>query len=253
MLLIEEDKEELRKSIEQELERVPDGVKVHLDKSLLESLLFLKVCTNKEKGYYAKLPIWSGPFLKKLDLSKVDFEDVSWAIVNNMDPYFRAKDYCDNLKDLFNTFSQQFNVSSLGYLPKNDSKYVVDYSYTNARINFKKSYEYKRLGEAIIKDCSFDGIYLREQIKDIGIILRSSLRNSFINSFRDGVRISYSDLTGNNLTNCSIHYSDNIVTNNFMDTNVSIDTSSLSNDDIIKYKNKVFEKTISMIREKQVK
>lgn len=45
---------------------------------MLEDLLFEIITLNKEKGIKIKLPIWSGDFLKKIDLSEIDFTDVSW-------------------------------------------------------------------------------------------------------------------------------------------------------------------------------
>ncbi len=73
-------KEELRKNILEQLKNVPEGEKIHLDKKLLEDLLFEEIVVVESKGLTAKLPVWSGEFLRKIDLSEVSFENVSWSL-----------------------------------------------------------------------------------------------------------------------------------------------------------------------------
>ncbi len=84
----EEQKNELRKKIEELLNRVPDGTHIHIDKDLLEVLIFeelsekqlLKNLEDKEdKKTIKKEIVWSGDFLSKIDLSEVSFENVDWA------------------------------------------------------------------------------------------------------------------------------------------------------------------------------
>ena len=56
--------------------------KIKLDKDILEDLLFDTVkIKRKDISYTVKLPVWSGRFLEALDLSEVDFSDVSWRYV----------------------------------------------------------------------------------------------------------------------------------------------------------------------------
>jgi len=67
---------ELQKTIEEQLKNVPDGQRISLDNELLEELLFDKYVIDEEKGVIVKLPIWSGEVLRKIDLSKISFENV---------------------------------------------------------------------------------------------------------------------------------------------------------------------------------
>lgn len=73
MELNNEKKRELRSFISEELEKIPEGQRIHLDKDLLENLLF-----EVKKGNWGtvKLPVWSGKFLSKMDLSEISFKDV---------------------------------------------------------------------------------------------------------------------------------------------------------------------------------
>ena len=67
-------KDELRLEIEKRLEQVPEGTRIHLDKDLLEDLLFDVLYNEDEpEDHYIKLPVWSGEFLSKIDLSEVSF------------------------------------------------------------------------------------------------------------------------------------------------------------------------------------
>ena len=79
MQLNETAKNELRKLIEEKVAQIPDGERIHLDKDLLDSLLFYKLYLQKSKETI-KIPIWSGDFLSKIDLSEISF-DKSKSIV----------------------------------------------------------------------------------------------------------------------------------------------------------------------------
>ena len=64
---------ELREIIKQRLDKVPEGERIHIEKSVLEILLFDSV--NDGNGL---CPVWSGSFLSKIDLSEISFDDVLW-------------------------------------------------------------------------------------------------------------------------------------------------------------------------------
>ena len=82
MKLSTKSKDELRNLIEESVTNIPEDLKLQLDSKILEDLLFETITIDKEKGIILKLPVWSGNFLKKIDLSQVDFTNVSWAILN---------------------------------------------------------------------------------------------------------------------------------------------------------------------------
>jgi len=87
MKLNENSKNELRKMIEEKLMYVSDGVKIHLDKSLLEELLFYNLSYydfELDKVANITLPIWNGDFLSKIDLSEVSFDNVEFWITEEI-------------------------------------------------------------------------------------------------------------------------------------------------------------------------
>lgn len=168
------DRKELRRLLENEFRTVPNGIKISLDEALLEELLFEKFpyYSNGKKALL-KLPVWSGrEILSKIDLSGVDFSDVSWAIlyscaVDKTMTFLNGKDITD-------------------YFYKNGAHpfyYAIDYAHTNAVIDFSKSYEAKNnaSGKAILNGCDFTG---------------TSLANNSLSVF---AKIKDSSLSGTNI------------------------------------------------------
>lgn len=133
----------LRKKIEEMAEYIDDNVTLHLSKDVLEKLLFTEVVYNKETGATLKLPTWSGEFLRKIDLSEVSFEDVAWSLL--------VPSYDEVRNDLLDADVLEKLMSDY-YAPHD---YVVDYSMTNANIDFSKSFEAKTSGEIRIVNCDF--------------------------------------------------------------------------------------------------
>lgn len=139
MELNNESRQELRKSVEILLNATPDNKKIQLPKKTLELLLFDTYIVNKEKNIKIKLPVWSGDFLSKLDLSQVDFENVSWNIfklINNRK--FGIKDEYSEICD----FEFREKLSDLE-ISLDTNNYCVHYGNTNARIDFSKCFESK--------------------------------------------------------------------------------------------------------------
>ena len=156
MKLNKQGKDELRTQIEEQLKSVPDGQKVHLDKDLLENLLFETITYNKFTNEQLKLPIWAGEFLRKLDLSEVSFEDVAWSLV--------VADTYDYPEEAFIEFMDEETYKNMPnilptYNPFEQTK-IVDYSMTNAKIDFKKSFEFKKTGKIRLLFCDFNGVDL---------------------------------------------------------------------------------------------
>lgn len=57
------------------MRRVPAGKRVIIDKELLEELIFEPDPDNPQE---AKIPIWTGTFLSKIDLSGISFDNVNF-------------------------------------------------------------------------------------------------------------------------------------------------------------------------------
>lgn len=135
MKINKQGKEELRAKVLEQLASVPDGQRVHLDKELLEELLFNTFTYNDgEKELFGKYIVWSGQFLSKIDLSEVSFDDVIWetsqSVENNLCPIegIGLENSCDN----------------------------IDLSNTNAKIDFSKSfYAKENFKDNSIRFCNF--------------------------------------------------------------------------------------------------
>jgi hypothetical protein len=78
MKLNEHSKNELRKEIEEAVKRVPDGQRIHLDKELLDDLIFFKI--KDKKGVTVKFPIWTGEFLRKIDLRYFSLNSITQSM-----------------------------------------------------------------------------------------------------------------------------------------------------------------------------
>ena len=135
MKLNRQSRDELRAKIVEQLQSVPNGQRVHIDKELLEELLFETIVYNKETGATVKLPFWSGQFLSKIDLSEISFDNVSWLLLSGIGEE-TAQEFFDD--DSFKDFKKLLDeVESNRKL----NTYHVDYSNTNANIDFLKSFE----------------------------------------------------------------------------------------------------------------
>lgn len=137
MQLNYEGRQKLRKEVEKKLALVPEGERIELPKETLEQLLFefcdLKL-SDDGKGLGVKYLVWSGEFLKKVDLSNVSFEKVFWNVLG--DPYS--------------------NYSCFGVKR-------IHLSGTNVRIDFEKTFS----GINSISGCNFSGVDLSNNVIDI--------------------------------------------------------------------------------------
>ena len=142
MQLNREDKDKLREYIEVRINEIPYGQRLQLDKEILESLLFEPITINKEKVLKLKLPIWSGDFLKKIDLSQVDFTNVSWGIqgMDEDSPYSIDIDGVKvdygadkRIKGIVEREAKKYHEKVEG--EEDDTPFLIDYSGTNAKID----------------------------------------------------------------------------------------------------------------------
>lgn len=175
MVLNKTSKEEIRKIIEMELADYNGEEKIHLDKDLLESLMFKDITTiidNTEQKM--RRIVWSGQFLRKIDLSEVSFDNVHWNYENH----------------------------------DANCKYIVDLSGTNATIDFSKSFDniYSQKSGVVINSCNLSETDLLNG-EVITKIYNSDLSNSSLNlgtGERGNLRIFNSNLNGVNLSNLTV-------------------------------------------------
>lgn len=202
MKLNKKNRDELRAKIVEQLKEVPEGQKIKLDKELLEELLFEVVTLNKEKGIIVKLPIWSGDFLRKIDLSQVDFTNVSWSILS----FTEADDYNIYYEGIDANVEAEQKIEKIikdkvneGFILSNG--YVVSYNGTNANIDLTKSFEAIYGNIITLRGCGFTGLDFSHQ--DLSNIDELELRHSSIadtaltipeSLYLNGYRSSFSGL-----------------------------------------------------------
>ena len=160
MILNRNGRDELRKTIAYQLNIVPDGQKVHINQELLNELLFETIVYNKETKGFFKLPVWSGSFLKKIDLSEVCFDQVSWLLLSESGKATAEQAF----KDMeFDEDAYRVYTEIVKKIESNEQlkPYYVDYSNTNARIDFSKSFtEWFLEDEYFISGVNFYGVDL---------------------------------------------------------------------------------------------
>jgi len=199
MQLNKKGKDELRARIEEQLSAVPEGQKIHLEEDLLESLLFDTIVCNKKTGETVRLPIWSGEFLRKLDLSGISFDNVAWSLITEPG---RDTGY----DEVFDRETwERFNT-----LGAYDREQRVNYSGTNAHIDFSKSWETKH-GSFDLINCDFSNVDLsHNDMSRVGCIYNCSLSNSGIvllpEMFKSNTnRFSNTDFTNVDLSGFTIN------------------------------------------------
>jgi len=214
-----EGRKELRKSVEILLASSPKNKKIQLPKETLETLLFE---TMEGKDGPAKLPVWSGEFLRKLDLSQVDFSGVCWDLESlgaNRDEINKRFD----APEVLNKYEQI------------REDFIIDYSNTNAHINLGHTYPPNMF---VINRCNFKNTTLDTEGKlfsDI-IILNSDLSNTGLTlASQDYDKIDII-IYNSNFENCDLHNvsipidifvgDENITKSNFKNTALNIEYSS---------------------------
>jgi len=185
MKLSNADKNILRDKIEDELENVCNNQKVKLDKDLLEFLIF-----DQTKTLFTEIPakfiVWSGDFLKKLDLSEVSFDDVVWH---------------GSSEDFWNEYPT-LNVDKKRYI-----KNRIDLSGTNAKIDFANSFEMRNGMGMQVENCDFEDLNLSNANTELitianncdfsytdALIGHNNSQISFTNCNLEGIDLSHLEL-----------------------------------------------------------
>ena len=168
MKLNKQTKDELRAKIVEQLKEVPIGQMVKIDKETLEDLLFETITVDKERCIQVKLPVWSGEFLRKIDLSQVDFTNVSWSMLGVDDSYVEEVIFYDF--DRYGIELDEQTMSIIKRIQKDNEQrfelangYAVGYFRTNARIDLSKSFEAIHGNEISIRGCDFGGLDFSQQ------------------------------------------------------------------------------------------
>lgn len=212
-----EKRNELRKKILKELENVPEGTRIKLDKKILDQLIFFKFKDPKTKEQ-RKMPVWTGEFLRKLDLSELSFENAYlYAYVSNA--YEDGKPQpipAEGYKKIFfadeNITEEDSKAFREEYTKCNDEKilkglYAFDFSYTNIKPDFS-SIESADGWTLCISGCNFEGVDLSKSNYENKYFGFCNMKNTKINQIKVideyGNLIFDCDLSDNDLSKLSI-------------------------------------------------
>lgn len=172
MNLNENSKRELRKKIIELTKKVSDDKRIQVDKDTLDSLLFITFVN--ENNLECKVPVWTGKFLRKIDLSEISFENVLFD--------FSALPK-ENLEEIF-------SVNYLDILYGN--KFLIDLSRTNAKIDFSKIF-----GRSCYK-CNFSHVDLsNSKLKFLQVVSESDFSYTNIKEVPNKAFLSGVNFKGN--------------------------------------------------------
>lgn len=218
MKLNKEGKNALRNKIEELLKRVPEGQKIHLQKDLLEDLLFETLTLNqdyaldkKNEEIAYKLPIWTGDFLTKIDLSEVSFEKVLFAAypeyLQDKFSYMVDKDFKISFKNTNANIKYDFSKAR-----EHDLFYNCDFSnvnlsnvslveaynciFTNTNVNAVLPTKETEINLGFY-NCDFSGCDFSNKVLDAKVMAESTwdnnMNNCNFNNTKIKVTVDYSD------------------------------------------------------------
>ena len=146
----------VRKKIQKKIEEDLNNDRIVIDKELLEALLFEEV--NVDNKTVAKLPAWSGSFLRKVDLSEIDFSNVSWSMLDEIKNQ-GLNGRCPRSSEGYSVYNIIDAIAQL----QEKSLPRIDYSMTNAKIDLTTSFEARNLHKINLMNCDFRGIDFKGQ------------------------------------------------------------------------------------------
>lgn len=212
-----EKRNELRKKILKELENVPEGTRIKLDKKILDQLIFFKFKDTKTKEQ-RKIPVWTGEFLRKLDLSELSFENAYlYAYVSNAYEDGKPQQVPEEgYKKMFfndnNITEEDSKAFRDEYTKCNDEKilkglYAFDFSYTNIKPDFS-SMETNNYWTLCISGCNFEGVDLSKSNYENKHFRFCNMKNTKINQIKVIDRYSNlifdCDLSDNDLSKLNV-------------------------------------------------
>ena len=203
-----------RKEYEKLIYETNPKERIHIDKDLLESLLFeTKILYKRYPGEKIKMKflVWSGPFLSKIDLSEVSFDDVEWDIDYDIGCYEEKVIEDTDCKEL-EKFSEKNKWHNVNIYHLNNV-HQIDLSNTNAKIVFSKSISGITEGKTVLRYCNFSGTDLSNNtinecyisdcdLSNTGIKISNKIWESLskYNSYKF-FYIQVTNLSNNNLSN----------------------------------------------------
>lgn len=131
MKLNNKDRRKLRSMVEEKLSDIKDNSeKIKFDSELLEQLIFDEMTVSlSNKPSVFKYPVWTGKILQKLDLSELSFDNVFWGADSIVESIINGSEF----------FKRKLNEDGIIF----ENELLIDFSNTNADIDFTKSFDYK--------------------------------------------------------------------------------------------------------------
>lgn len=225
-----EGRNKIRKQIIKELENVPEGIKIKLDTKLLDELIFYKY-TNTITNKQYKIPIWTGEFLRKLDLSDLSFEDAflvgySTETIDNIETKTLSP-----RNAWYNSYNMD-GTDAINYIEEyekcNDkklkqSRYTFDFSYTNIKPDFSKLILGNCCSNKEIDGCNFEGVYLSKSKYEDTEIHNCNMKNTNIKNYNNNW--SDNNFSNNDFSNTTVKLNPDIIKeiNNFSNTGINIE------------------------------
>ena len=132
MKLNNKDRRKLRSMVEEKISDIKDNSeKIKFDSELLEQLIFDEMTVSlSDKPSVFKYPVWTGKILQKLDLSELSFDNVFWGADSIVESIINGSEF----------FKGKLDEDGI---IKGENDFLIDFSNTNADIDFTKSFDYK--------------------------------------------------------------------------------------------------------------
>ena len=205
------------------------GDRKHIEKKELENLLFeevmIKFSNDEENGHLAgrkiraKIIVWSGSFLSKVNLEEINFDNVIWDVMdflkNDRVSYFKI---------------EEESIEEVKRVTKGKDK--INLSNTNPTIDFSKSFWSILGSEPQIEGCNFANVDLSNNILNQVCIWDSNFQNTGIkicnNQFYSEdqmIAIFGSNMEGTDLSECTVYGRYVDAASNLKDTGLRIITS----------------------------
>ncbi len=145
--------------------------RIPCDKDLLALISYLVFEEIKIKdGTIIKIPLWTPAILQKFDLHDLSFKN---AVLNsNID----IKEYIGDLGTIDNDYIRRDLDNSYHFNFDYNSRYPIDFSYTNIKLNFED------LFTPVILGCNLEGVDLKNsKIATVKVIIDCNFQNTNLN------------------------------------------------------------------------
>ena len=204
MKLNEHSKNELRNEILELLKKVPDGQRVEIPLDVLDELIFLKIKDLDDE--IIKFPVWTGQFLRKIDLSKLSFDNVHWSpALYDGSAYFsinKLSNFGQDAKDEDCFVVPIVGRSDILEMDVNDVidlDNLIDFSFTNINPNITPIFSEK----ANMYSVNLEGVDLSSLKLSCSNLRHCNLKDTKLNISYEYDNFDIYSFYGSNLTNCN--------------------------------------------------